>query len=55
MTRPPKTDQFLGGAGQEVSDAQELNRLLDENRRLKHLVAELSLDNRILKDVLGKK
>ena len=41
--------------GMEVSDAQELNRLLDENRRLKHLVAELSLDNRILKDVLGKK
>jgi len=41
--------------GLEVSDAQELNRLLDENRRLKHLVAELSLDNRILKDVLGKK
>ncbi len=36
--------------GMEVSDAQELNRLLDENRRLKHLVAELSLDNRILKD-----
>ena len=41
--------------GMEVFDAQELNRLLDENRRLKHLVAELSLDNRILKDVLGKK
>ena len=41
--------------GMEVSDAQEMNRLLDENRRLKHLVAELSLDNRILKDVLGKK
>ncbi len=39
----------------EVFDAQELNRLLDENRRLKHLVAELALDNRILKDVLGKK
>ena len=41
--------------GMEVSAAQELNQLLDENRRLKHLVAELSLDNRILKDVLGKK
>ena len=41
--------------GMEVFDAQELNRLLDENRRLKHLVAELALDNRILKDVLGKK
>ena len=40
--------------GMEVSDAQELNRRLDENRRLQHLVAELALDNRILKDVLGK-
>jgi putative transposase len=41
--------------GMEVSHAQELNRALDENRRLKHLVAELTLDNQALKLVLGKK
>ena len=41
--------------GMEVSEAQELNRVLDENRRLKQLVADLSLDNQILKHVLGKK
>ena len=41
--------------GMEVSDAQELNRLLDENRRLKQLVADLCLDVQILKHVLGKK
>jgi putative transposase len=40
--------------GMEVSDAQELNRLLDKNRGLKQLVADLSLDNQILKHVLGK-
>ena len=41
--------------GMEVSDAQELNRVLDENRRLKQLVADLSLDVQVLKHVLGKK
>ena len=41
--------------GMEVSDAQELNRLLDENRRLKQLKADLSLDVQVLKHVLGKK
>lgn len=34
---------------------QELNRLLDENRRLKSLGADLTLGNQALKFVLGKK
>lgn len=39
-------------------DSQELRRLKEleeENRRLKHMYAELALDNKILKDVLSKK
>jgi len=31
-----------------------LKQLEDENRKLKHVVAELTLDNRALKDVLSK-
>ena len=40
--------------GLEVSDAKKLKQLEEENRKLKHVVAELTLDNRALKDVLGK-
>ena len=40
--------------GMEVSDAKRLKGLEDENRRLKRLVADLSLDNAALKDVLSK-
>ena len=39
-------------------DSQELRRLKEleeENRRLKHMYAELALDHKILKDVLSKK
>ncbi|HEY4360030.1 MAG TPA: hypothetical protein VGN17_03635 [Bryobacteraceae bacterium] len=38
----------------EVSDAQKLRGLEDENRRLKHLVADLSLDKDVLKSVSQK-
>ncbi len=41
--------------GMNVSDAQRLKQLEDENRRLKHLVADLTLDNQALKAVVGKK
>ena len=40
--------------GMEVSDAKKLRQLEDENRRLKTMVADLMLDNKILKDVNSK-
>jgi putative transposase len=40
--------------GMEVSDAKKLRALEDENRRLKHLVADLTLDNQMLKHVVAK-
>jgi len=41
--------------GLTVSDLKRLRRLEDENRRLKQLVADLTLDNRALKAALQKK
>jgi len=41
--------------GLEVSDARKLRALLDENAKLKKLLAEAMLDNAILKDVAAKK
>ncbi len=41
--------------GLEVSQARRLRELEDENRRLKHMVAEQALDIRALKDVIGRK
>lgn len=40
--------------GMDVSEAKRLKQLEEENRRLKEIVADLSLDNRILKDVISK-
>jgi len=40
--------------GLEVSEAQRLKSLEDENRRLKQLVADLSLDKEALKAVVRK-
>ena len=37
-----------------MSEAQRLKSLEDENRRLKHLVAELSLDKEVLKAIVRK-
>jgi putative transposase len=40
--------------GMDVSKAQEVKRLRDENSRLKKLVADLSLDKDMLKSVIAK-
>jgi putative transposase len=40
--------------GLDVSEAQRLRQMEDENRRLKQLVADLSLDREALKAVIRK-
>ena len=40
--------------GMEVSEAQEVTQLRDENHRLKKLVADLSLDKDALQSVIRK-
>ena len=40
--------------GMEVADAKRLRGLEDENRRLKQMVADLSLDKEALKTVIQK-
>lgn len=41
--------------GMEVQQLTELKELREENRKLKQMFADVSLDNKMLKDVLGKK
>ena len=41
--------------GMEAADIRRLRELEEENRRLKQISAELLLENRTLKDVIGKK
>ena len=53
------TDQTLYNwkskyGGMEVADAKRLRALEDENRRLKEMVADLSLDREVLKGVIRK-
>ena len=53
------TDQTLYNwkskySGMEVSDAKRLRGLEEENRRLKEMVADLSLDKEALKTVIRK-
>ena len=40
--------------GMAVPDVQKLKRLEDENGKLKRIVADLTVDNTVLKDLLSK-
>lgn len=40
--------------GMQVNDAKRLRQLEDENRRLKSLVADLSLDREVMKAIIAK-
>ena len=42
-------------AGMGISELRELRQLREENRKLKTLVADLTLDKHILQEVLSKK
>lgn len=41
--------------GMEASDIRRMKELEEENRRLKRMFADLSLENEALKDVIAKK
>ncbi len=41
--------------GMESSDIKRMKELEEENRRLKSMFADLSLEHRILKDIIEKK
>lgn len=41
-------------AGMEISDLRKMKALEEENSKLKRIVADLSLDNRALKDIVSK-
>jgi putative transposase len=41
--------------GMDVSEARRRRQLEEEKRKLKHIVAELTLDNPALREVVGKK
>jgi len=42
-------------SGMESQDLKRLKELEEENRKLKHMYADLALDNKVLKDILSKK
>jgi putative transposase len=42
-------------SGMDASALKRLKELEEENRRLKHMYADLSLEHRVLKDIVEKK
>jgi len=48
-----RLEKKFGGMG--ISELRRLRQLEEENRKLKQLVADLSLDKVMLQDVLSKK
>lgn len=42
-------------AGMGIAEMHRLKQVKEENRKLKNLVADLSLDKQMLQDVLAKK
>ena len=53
LSRYDPNDTKFGGL--DVNEAKRLRHLEEENRRLKHLLADAMLDNAILKDVVSRK
>jgi putative transposase len=41
--------------GMEMNELKRFKELEEENRKLKQMYADLALDNKMLKDILGKK
>ena len=41
--------------GMEMNELKRVTELEEENRKLKHMYADRALDNKMLKDILGKK
>jgi putative transposase len=41
--------------GMEMNELKKYKELEEENRKLKQMYTDLALDNKMLKDILGKK
>jgi putative transposase len=54
MKKTKHSDWKSKYGGMEVNDAKRLKALEDENRRLKNMVADLSLDKEALTTVIRK-